>query len=116
MSDSVEKLKALEQEYTKARSVLLGNALTAEQQKTLGEMDTKLDDLRKRRGAEEKRAGGGGGIVSLASATDDEDVAKAFNSLMPAEKFKLYETDRPEWKRGLDAQERVGTRRLLGQY
>ena len=111
MSKETERLLALEQEYSAARSTLLKDSLTEAQQKTLGEVDRKLADLAKRKEVEASR---GGGIVSLALAKDDQDTAKAFTDLLPAEKFKLYEENREEWQRGLDAQEREGMRKLLG--
>lgn len=114
MSAETEKLKALEQEYSEARTTLLTSALTTEQQKALGEVDKKLADLKARKEAEEKRAGAGGGIVSLASATDDEATAAAFTKLLPGEKARLWMDDREEWQRGLDAVDREGTRRLMG--
>ena len=114
MSDSVAKLEQLENEYSAARTTLLSNALTAEQQKALGEMDKKLDDLRARKTEQERREAGGGGIMSLASAKSDEDTAKAFNSLMPGEKMRLYQEDRSSWQHAIDATEREGMRKLLG--
>lgn len=114
MTDSAEKLEQLENEYSAARTTLLSNALTAEQQKALGEMDKKLDDLRARKTEQERREAGGGGILSLNAAQNDEDTAKAFNSLMPGEKMRLYQEDRSSWQHGIDAVEREGMRKLLG--
>ena len=116
MSTEAEKLLALEKEYSAARTTLLTSALTAAQQKTLGEVDKKLDDLRKRKEAEASQGGGGGAILSLASAKNDEDTAAAFAKLLPREKTQLWMDDRDEWQRGLDAVDREGTRRLMGSY
>ena len=114
MTDSAEKLEQLENEYSAARTTLLSNALTAEQQKALGEMDKKLDDLRARKDAAEKKASAGAGILSLNAAQNDEDTAKAFNSLMPGEKMRLFQEDRSSWQHAIDCTEREGMRKLLG--
>ena len=57
MSKETERLLALEQEYSAARTTLLKDSLTAAQQKTLGEVDKKIADLRKRKEAEASRGG-----------------------------------------------------------
>ena len=109
------KLKELEKEYVEVRTRLLDSAgLTAEQQKELAKVDLTLQDLRARKTEAERNAAGGGGTLSLSQATTDEEVAKAFGSLTPGETARLWTEDFDEWQKGLDATERVGTRRLLG--
>ena len=108
------KLTELEKEYGEVRTRLLDSAgLTAEQQKELSAVEKTLEDLRARKSEEERKASGGG-TLSLASATNDEDTAKAFNHLTPGEKARLYTENREEWQKGISAVERQGTRRLLG--
>ena len=114
MTDDLGKLKELEKEYGEVRTRLLDSAgLTAAQQEELAKVDKTLLDLRARKTKEERKASGGGAL-SLASATNDEDTAKAFDHLTPGERAHLYTENREEWQRGIDAQEREGTRRLLG--
>lgn len=108
------KLKEMEKEYGEVRTRLLDSAgLTAEQQEELAKVDLTLQDLRARKTEEERKAAGAGAL-SLGSTTTDADIAKAFDHLTPGEKAHLYTEDRGEWQRGIDAQEREGTRKLLG--
>lgn len=109
------KLKELENEYGEVRTRLLDSAgLTAEQQEELAKVDKTLLDLRARKNEEERKVAGG--VLSLSDTKTDEDTAKAFAHLTPGERARLYTENREEWQRGLDAQEREGTRKLLGQY
>ena len=111
MSDNAQKLGELEQEYTERRQRILDAALTEEQRKDLATVDLTLRDLQARKNKQTAAV-----TLSLSDVTTDENVAKAFRALTPGETARLYEENRTEWQRGLDAVERVGTRRMLGGY
>ena len=61
----------------------------------------------------EPSSSGGQPNVFERKRQEDED-AELFDKLSPADLTELYENDREQWQRIMDAREAVGTRRLMG--
>jgi hypothetical protein len=50
-----------------------------------------------------------------ARVEQEEREAAAFDKMTPSELLQLYQTDKEQWQRLLDAKERQGLRKLMGR-
>jgi hypothetical protein len=80
-------------------------------------IDSWMETLKKDREATAaKLPGGGGGTQTISDRiAQEEKDAETFDKLAPGELVHLYQTDREQWQRLLDAKERQGLRKLMGR-